>query len=230
MSTDFFHKKLYKKIYKIVAGVAACFTAFCCLYALFLSGVKEVALRVGFFYLVREETNVEAGAEFVRLEGGAGYLLRQDGRDYVVLSVYFQEQDALSVQANIINGENVQLVYTGVDTLYFKRAREKKNAALYVEALSGLYAYMQVLDGGIALLEKGVTQECAKGILLPLSRQLRCFAQEYEEEYPAFSSVCREYGKEIEGYCNKILFVSDLRYLLCAMTGEYLSLARAFSA
>lgn len=226
MSTDFLHRKLYK----IGAGVAAvCFTALCCLYALFLSGAKEVALQVGFFYLVREETNVEAGAEFVKLEGGAGYLLRQNGRDYVVLSVYFQEKDALSVQANITNGENTQLVYAGVDTLYFKSARKKKNAALYVEALAGLYAYMQVLDGGIALLEDGATQERAKGILLPLSRQLYCFAQEYEEVYPDFSAVCRKYGEEIAEYCTEILFVSDLRYTLCAMTGAYLSLARAFS-
>ena len=67
MSTDFF----YNKIWKIVAAVSAvCFTAFCFVYALFLNQAKAVELQTGFFYLVREESNVDVGVEFVKLEGG----------------------------------------------------------------------------------------------------------------------------------------------------------------
>ena len=226
MSADFF----YRKIYKLVAGLAAvCFTVFCFVYALFLSRAKSVEIKTGFFYLVREETNVEVGAEFVKLEGGAGYLLRQNGKDYVVLSVYLQEEDSLAVQANLTDGEDTQLLYAGVDALYFKTYREKKNAAVYVGALEVLREYMGVFDGVIGLLEDGATQESVKRILLPLSRQLSYLSQEYAESYPDFSSVCQRYAKRIEEYCAEILFVGDLRYELCAMTGEYLSLANEFS-
>ncbi|MBQ8446603.1 MAG: hypothetical protein IJX31_02360 [Clostridia bacterium] len=226
MSTDFFRKKLYK----IVAGFAAvCFTAFCLVYALFLFRAKTVEIKVGFFYLVREESNVEVGVEFVKLEGGAGYLLRQDGKDYVVLSVYFNEKDGLAVQSNIINGGKTQLLYVGVDTLYFKTEDEKKNAPVYVGALQTLREYMEVFSQTITLLEDGATQESIKRILSPLSRQFFYLSRKYADIYPDFSSVCQRYAKRIEEYCAKILFVGDLRYELCAMTGDYLTLANKFS-
>ncbi len=226
MSTDF----LRNKIWKIAAGFAAVFfTAFCFVYALFLNRAKAVEIKTGFFYLVREETNVEVGVEFVKLEGGAGYLLRQNGKDYVVLSIYFHENDALAVQANLSDREETKIVYVGVDTLYFKRAQDKKNAAVYVGALKILRGYMEVFSGTIALLEDGATQESIKRILLPLSRQFACLSQEYAEIYPEFSSVCQGYAKRIEEYCTEILFVGDLRYELCAMTEDYLSLANKFS-
>ncbi len=206
-----------------------CFTVFCFLYALFLNRAKAVEIKTGFFYLVREETNVEVGAEFVKLEGGAGYLLRQNGKDYVVLSVYLQEKDALAVQANLSDGEETQLLYAGVDTLYFKGEREKKNAAIFVGALEILREYMGVFDGAIGLLEDGRTQERVKRLLLPLSRQLFYLSREYAESYPDFSSVCQRYAKRIEEYCAEILFVGDLRYELCSLTADYLALAGAFS-
>lgn len=226
MATDFF----YRKLWKITAGIAAVFfTAFCFVYALFLNRAKAVEMRVGFFYLVREEMNVEVGVEFVKLEGGAGYLLRQDGKDYVVLSVYLKEKDALAVQASMSQGKDAQLLYVGVGTLYFKSAKQKKNAAVYVGALQTFREYMEVFSAAIAQLEDGATQESVKRILLPLSRQCTYLSREYAEIYPDFSSVCQRCAKRIEQYCTKILFVGDLRYELCGMTEDYLALANKFS-
>lgn len=226
MATDFFRKK----IGKIIAGFAAVFfTVFCFVYALFLNQAKVVEMRVGFFYLVREETNVEVGVEFVKLEGGAGYLVRQDGKDYVVLSVYLKEKTALAVQAGMPQGKAVQLLYAGVDTLWFKGAKQKKNAAVYVGALKTFREYMGVVDATIALLEDGATQESIKRLLLPLGRQFACLSREYAEIYPDFSSVCLRYAKRVEVCCARVLFVGDLRYVLCEMTEDYLALAGKFS-
>ncbi|MBE5740273.1 MAG: hypothetical protein E7352_01055 [Clostridiales bacterium] len=226
MTADFFRGK----IYKIVAGcIATLFTAFCFGYALFLSRAKTVEVNRGFFYLVRAETNVEVGVEFVKLEGGAGYLIRQNGIDFVVLSVYLSENDALSVQANMQSGEKTPIMYVGVKTLYFKTRKEKKNADVCVGALDVLYGYIGVFNDVIARLEDGATQESVKRILSPIGRQFAFLSTKYTQMYPAFAFFCRGVSERIERYCEKILFVGDLRYELCAMTEGYLTLARAFS-
>ncbi len=226
MTADFFRKNVYKWI---VGVITVCFTLICFVYAWFLSRAKEVEIMTGFFYLVREETNVEVGIEFVKLEGGAGYLLRQNGQDYVVLSVYLNEKDGIAVQTNLSGDKETQLVYVGVDTLYFKTQREKENAAVYTGALQIFYSCMEMFDGVIQRLEDGATQERTKGILLTLSRQLDYLSQEYAQVYPAFSAVCRRCSQRIEEYCADILFAGDLRYELCIMTEEYLTLAGAFA-
>ena len=223
MSADFFHGKVHRRM---VGGIAFVFVLLCSLYALFLSHAKEMELKTGFFYLVRNDVHAEVGAEFIKLEGGAGYLLRKNGRDYAVVSVYLCEKDALAVQATT---HETGIIYEGVDTLYFKTAQEKKNAAVYVGALNILYDGLSILNGAISLLEDGATQERVKGILLPLSSQFAFLANEYEQRYTTFSSVCRRCAERLQELCAEILFVGDLRYELCALTGEYLALARSFS-
>lgn len=226
MTANFFCKKAYKWT---VGGITILFTAACLVYALFLSNVKTIEIRAGFFYLVRDEVNVAAGVEFVKLEGGAGYLLRSDHQDYVVLSVYFQERDALAVQTGITQGKPTQILYKGVDTLCFKTKTEKKNATVYTGALGVFYSCMQVFDRAIGQLEDGATQERVKGVFAPLSRQFAYLSKEYAKIYPDFSTVCYQYAQRIENYDAKILFVGDLRYDLCEMTGDYLALAQVFS-
>jgi hypothetical protein len=54
----------------------------------------KVALDVEFHFLVSEEKSVEAGAEIMKLEGGAGYILRYKDKEYAVLSVYLSQEDA----------------------------------------------------------------------------------------------------------------------------------------
>ena len=226
MTADFF----YKKVYKIgIGSISILFSAVCMIYALFLSRVKTIEMNTGFFYLVRDEINVEVGVEFVKLEGGAGYLLRDNSQDYVVLSVYFDKNDALAVQTALTQGKPTKIVYKGVDTLYFKTNTQKKNATVYTGALKIFYSCMQVFDGGIGLLEDGATQERVKGILAPLSRQFGYLSKEYATIYPDFSSVCHRYSQRIDGYDARVLFVGDLRYDLCEMTGDYLALVQNFS-
>ena len=210
--------------------MTVCFTVFCFTYAQVLLRVKKIDITTGFFYLVREESNVEVAVEFVKLEGGAGYLLRQNAKDYVVLSVYLKEKDGIAVQTMLADkGEHTQLLYIGANTLYFKTRKEKKNAALYVGALQIMHSCMEVFNCVITMLEDGATQESVKRILFPLSSQFEYLAKEYENVYPDFSAVCYYFAEIINEYCAEILFVSDLRYVLCLMAEEYLSLASAFS-
>ena len=63
--------------------------------------------------------------------------------------------------------------------------KEKKN--VYVSALDCLYQYIMVLDGEIARLSKGGTQESSKRILRILSKQFSNLANIYGRAYEKFS-------------------------------------------
>ena len=84
---------------KLVVWVCILFFLLICVIGIFCKlYVKKVDLKASFHFLVLEEKSVEAGAEFIKLEGGAGYILRYDGKDYAVLSVYLSQEDASAVQ------------------------------------------------------------------------------------------------------------------------------------
>ena len=227
MSTGLFRNK----IYKISVGIITiCFTLFCVGYAHFLSRAEAVWLGTSFFYLITDDTHLEAGAEFVKLEGGAGYLLRHDGADCVVLSVYLNEADGVAVQTSLTaKGEAVQLIQISVPTLYFKSKAEKQNANIYVGALKTLHGCMMVLNECMARLEDGATQESSKRILTPLEMQLTYLSKEYAVKYPKFSVVCKETAETLGKISAKTLFAKDLRYLLCELSEKYVALASAFS-
>ena len=227
MSADFFRGKISRAVSVLVA---VCFTAFCGIYASVLSRAKIIIFQKGFFYLVREGANAEVGAEFIKLEGGAGYLLSKDGADYAVLSLYAAENDALAVQASLQkDGNSAQIVYVGVETLYFKTAKEKKNADVFIGALETLYSYIGVFNETAAMLENGATQEQIKRILRPFSRQILCLGQEYQQIYPAFSTVCLSFSEKVAERCENILFAGNLRYDICEIAGDFFALADAFS-
>lgn len=210
--------------------LAVIFSFTCIVYAYILSQVKKVDVRASFFYLVTDDVHVEAGAEFVKLEGGAGYLLRYDDKDYVVLSVYLRESDGLTIQTSLSrNGENTKLLHVGVDVLYFKTYSEKKMCGVYVGALQILRSCMTVLNECISRLEKGMTQESCKRVLTPLGNQFHFLSEEYRNSYPSFAKVCRETVEELSALVSQTVYVKDLRYLLCVLSENYVTLASAFA-
>ena len=145
----------------------------------------KVALDVEFHFLVSEEKSVEAGAEIMKLEGGAGYILRYKDKEYAVLSVYLSQEDALSVQEVLsLQNKRAHLLCLSTKSLCFRGKRLRKKVSLYMGALQTFYAYLVLLEENITRLEVGLTQEKSKGLLTGLKRQLSYISEVYADVYP----------------------------------------------
>ena len=223
MRTDFFYKKCI-----ILIGI---FFFFGCVITGFVYRAfpKKCNLGAEFYFLVSQEESVEAGAEFVKLEGGAGYVLKRDGQVYVVLSVYLREQDALAVQEVLsAQSRETRLLSLNVAKLCFRGKKEKEKSGFYIGALQSLYGCLVVLENGVAKLEKGLTQEKAKGLLATVKKQLSFMSEIYAESYSIFSDFCTEFANKLQKESDGILYVSDLRYILCEGVAQYLQFTTEF--
>ena len=227
MSAVFFSGKGIKRIICLFTVV---FTLGAVLCSAGYFGVKRVRWERAYYFLVSEDTHVEASAEFAKLDGGAGYLLRQGDRDYVALAVYLDEKDGRTVQATLKNaGEQTKLLRVGVQTLYFQTKREKKNADRYIGAFDCLQGCMTVLEECISRLEKGLSQEKCRRILSELKNQFAFLSKDYGVEYAAFGSLCDDTAKRLERLLSDTVYAKDLRYLLCELAEKSIALASAFS-
>ena len=224
-------KFLYGKWIKWgVAALSAVVFMWAAGYSLLLSKIKTVPMGTNFYFLVSEDTHVEAGAEFVKLGGGAGYLLEYENREYAVLSVYLKQSDGEAVQASLFaQGESTEMITIHVDSLCFKTTSDKKDSNMYVGALRSLYGCMTVLEGCVARLEKGMTQEQCKRLLFPLQRQFGFLSKSYEKEYPSFSRLCKQTARKLADLGTQTLYVKDLRYMLCELADNYTQLSAVFS-
>ena len=143
MSTFFLRKNIICWIASVISTVFVCGVF---IYAFILSQTKIVDVNVWFYFLVSEDTRVEAGAEFIKLDGGAGYLLRNNGKDYVVLSVYLEENDGEMVREALAKqGKATRVLSVGIQRLYLKLSKDKKKANIYARAFHCLQSYMKVL-------------------------------------------------------------------------------------
>lgn len=227
MAAKFLYGKWIKRV--AIAGLATILAGTAC-YSLLLSKAKIVPMDAQFYFLVNGDTHVEAGAEFVKLSGGAGYLLEYENREYAVLSVYLKQSDGETVQASLFaQGEDTELIEISVRSLCFKTPSEKKDANMYIGALRSLYGCMSVLEGCVARLEKGMTQEGCKRLLFPLQRQFDFLSESYEGGYPSFSKLCKQTAHKLADLGTQTLYVKDLRYLLCELADNYTQLSAAFS-
>lgn len=224
MSTGFFWKK-FVRVFSCVLSFAIVIAIM--LYAGVLSSVRVVDARRKFYFLVSEDTHVQAGAYDAVLNGGAGYLLDVDGREYVVLAVYLTETEG-EIVANSFE-KDVRLLTVGTGKLYFKTREQKKLCGVVESALSRSYSCMEILNGEIARLDKGGTQESSKRILETLRGQFSYMGEENKEMYPKFSAVCQNAEKRLATICSDIVYAKDLRYLQCELCVSYLELAGEFS-
>ncbi len=218
---------LLKKL--ILWGVILVFLGVCgvCLYGrLYL---KKWELNTEFHFLVSEEKSVEAGAEFIKLEGGAGYVLRYQDKDYVVLSVYLSQKDAESVQEVLsLQNRQTKLISISSKTLYFRGKKQWKKAGMYVGALRTFHACLSVLEESITRLEGGMTQEKNKGILKDLKNQLVYMSEVYASTYPTFSLLCSHLVTQLQNEGEKVVYASRMRYILCEAVSEYLNESKQF--
>lgn len=225
MTTFFVRKNL---LYLFAGGLFVVFVLLSFFYSVFLSRTKAVPIYTNFYFLVTEEMHVEAGAELIKLEGGAGYVLCCEGREYAVISVYLKEGEGESVHAAMTQlGKTVQILPVKIDYLYLK-GKDKKKESVYLSALNVLKGYISLMEECVGLLDKGSTQESVKRILIAMRRQILYTVKQYQREYSPFSRLCRQIAEGLADVENEILYASELRYLSCQMVDGYLSLCGQF--
>lgn len=226
MATFFLRKKLG---HALVCGISIVFVVLSFGYSVFLSQIKVVPIYTSFYFLTTEELHVEAGAELIKLEGGAGYVLCLDGKEYAVSAVYLKESEGESVRAAMLQcGKSVRLLPIQIDNLYL-RGSDKKKEKVYTSALNLLNGCISLLQECVEYLDNGATQESIKRILLILRRQMVYISVQYNKEYATFSRLCTQSARELQNIENEIIYASDLRYLTCQMVDDYITLCRQFA-
>ena len=225
MSAVFLRKKQwwYIALSQILAGILGS----CMCYAVMLNYANAVWLGKSFYFLVSEDTHIDASSHETRLDGGAGYLLEYEGDTYVAWSVYFNEADGIAVQAGLI--EPSKLVKMDVSYLYFKKRADKKNRKMIEGALNSFYGCIDVLSQGLSMLDQGLTQQACKRLLTFLSKEYAYMGEAYRESYPSFSRTCETMKTRLSDILNKPIYGRDLRYILCGACDAYIRLASVFS-
>lgn len=220
----FFLRKIFIKISGIL--IASFFVFSCVFYGYFLSRSKLVDYQTTYYLLVCGGTNIEVGAEFVKLEGGAAYLWEDK---YVVASIYKKEEDAESVRLALKQrGKEYTIQTVCVENLYFKGEKKKKQD-MYLSALNSFRGCLDVIMGCASNLDAGQPQERIKRILTSTHSQLKYLSSQYTEEYLSFSRVCENIARDLQGVEGEVVYSSDLRYISCAMADGYLQLCKQFA-
>ena len=225
MSANLLKKKIFA-----VAGYAAAilFTLFFMGYAWVLRCATVYHVSQSFYFLVADSTHVEASAYIATLQGGAGYLLQADGREYSALSVYLSEDEGRQAQKALCAEEYI-LLEKRVEKLYFKTRAEKMKSNAVLNALRCLHDSIEVLSGEIRRLEEGATQESSKQTLGILAKQFSHLQMEYGATFGKFSAICAHAKAEIEKSVAGIVYSRELRYLSCMLCDSYMHLCEEFS-
>ena len=228
MSTFLFYLKKVGLALAVVLTVGFAYSAIA--YANVFATAQTVALDKNFYYLVDESTHTQAVSSFATLHGGAGYLLEGDEREYVAYSMYLDKQDGEMAKMALSEYQTQPAVRViSIDTLVFKTREEKRQASMVVGAFSCLDGCMQVLNREIVRLDNGATQQSSKRILSTLINQFSYLQQQYQTSYPTFAAVCKNTAMQLETCVADIVYVKDLRYVLCDLGVGYKNLSEEFS-
>lgn len=221
----------WKKIAGIAAGfLSVSFTFFAFFYAKTLESAQTVGTEKNFYFLVSDSNSIEASTQLTKLQGGAGYSLFYKDNEYAAYSVYFSENESAAAQSSVSKtGESAEIVLVTSSPLYLKTVKQKKQAAVILGAFESLYGCMQVLNGEIARLERGATQESSKRILQTLSRQFTFLGKEYSERVAGYKETCENAQKRLSEATADVVYAKDLRYVLCELSVAYANLSKNFS-
>ncbi len=215
MSVNFFTKKRivhFSSVFTILFTFLFVFQA-----AIFAQG-KEVAATKTYYFLLSTEENLEVGTEFAKLDGGAGYLLKEER---LAISVYEDEEGALRVQRALASrGKDTEILPVGGKAVVLY-GKDRRRVSILQGALKSFEGYISVLNQTITLLEKGTTQQSVKEILRGLTKQFAYAEKWYADSYQTFSSVCKQSVEQLNQICEGIVYAKDLRYLLCWQVERY---------
>ncbi len=210
MSTKILMRKL--KIWGYCYALSFVFCGFAL--AGYVATAKGIYVGARYYFLVADSGGVEASAEAIKLDGGAGYVFSYEGEKYAALCVYTDRENARRVQDSLkAEGISTKIVEKGIETLYLT-GKEKGYAELYANSMGALKGIVCALSECAAALERGMTQQSCRRILELLKRQLVYAGARYGE-FAAFVEVCKAGADELEGICKQTIFLKDVRYLLC---------------
>ena len=217
-----------KRILGVSLGtICVCFTLFSFFYAGILVNVEAVQTGREFYFLVSKSAHVEVSAHIARLQGGAGYSLSCNRGAYAAYAVYFSLEESANALQTLQDSETeAQIIEVNANPLYTKGGNTQKEEIK--GAFNCLYAYMQILQSEISRLEKGATQESSKRILSALERQFDYLAKNTLTSISGFSNVCKNAQTCLLEWINDVVYVKDLRYLLCELSVAYVDLSRNF--
>ena len=223
MSVFFLRKKAVLCVVFILSFVVTASSLF---YALIIGRAQVYKHNQTFYFLVSQNPHIEASSLTIKAENGAGYLLEKDGNNYVALSVYLSETDAKKALESAKH-RFTEITYIPVtsENLYFITRGEKINAQETVNGLKTLLTGIVLLDKEIYRLEKGATQQSTKRVIKDLSKTIVFLGKENELFQVLGKNTTSIVGESLEN----IVYLKDLRYLLCFLCDEYTRICAKFS-
>lgn len=222
MSTAFF-----KRFLIIARLLLACFLVVVGVYAYVLGHVTITPVFRSFYFLVSKTEHVQAGVYQSVLDGGAGFVIEENGAYFVALSVYTDANQAEGVKQRLT--KDTEIIECSVERLYFKGYKEKRAQREIVSAFFCLDGCIEVLEKEVSRLDKGATQSSSKNILRVLLRQFSFLGEKYGDLIPIFGGLCNRAIEQIEESLQGIVYATKLRYLLCDACFSLVEMGECFS-
>ena len=195
-------------------------------YALLINNAQVYKHEQIFYFLVSKNQRLEASSFEIKAENGAGYLLEKDGKQYIALSVYFNEIDGENaLQSAITRFDDLAVVSIISGDLYFITPFQKRTADRTIGGLKSFLGGIRALESEIKRLEKGATQQSSKRILNDVSQTIAYLGEENE----LFKSASVITTSTVQEIIEDVVYLKDLRYLLWALCMEYTSICSKFS-
>lgn len=227
MSADFFKKKFGR----IVVCFLAIFATACgLLYAWQVKTRVRINTAKQFYFLVDTSVNVQASTYGAQSVGGAGYLLTVEENMGVAYSVYFTEEESQQAKNSLQTSyANVSVWAISAPDIYIKKRKAKALAEKIEGAFESLYNNMQVLNTQTSRLEDGGTQQSCARILNILASNFAYLGLEYKTVLPAYAKQCDETAVALNALTYGVIYVKDLRYLLCELCVSYVQFCKEYS-
>ena len=220
----FFLRKRWLKIAIYLCSFVI--TAFSLSYALVLREVEASGTERIFYFLVSENPHLQVSTIEIQLENGAGYLLKDGNKEYTALSVYLRSSESeKALQSANKRFSDLKIIPVESGKLYFSSRLEKKQAPKILGGLNTLFGCMQVIDYEIKRLEEGATQQSVKRVLQEIEGTIVFLGHDNE----FFSSVCKSTATALNKSVSDIVYLKDLRYLLCELCSAYKNISEEFS-
>jgi hypothetical protein len=220
----FFLRKRWLKIAIYLCSFVI--TAFSLSYALVLREVEASGTERIFYFLVSENPHLQVSTIEIQLENGAGYLLKDGNKEYTALSVYLRSSESeKALQSASKRFSDLKIIPVESGKLYFSSRLDKKQAPKILGGLNTLFGCMQVIDYEIKRLEEGATQQSVKRVLQEIEGTIVFLGQDNE----FFSSVCKSTATALNKSVSDIVYLKDLRYLLCELCSAYKNISEEFS-